>query len=49
MDRWDGLILVGLLLVLAGVYLVAGWPGLLLVLGGLLVFAGLLGAQGMRR
>jgi hypothetical protein len=49
MDRWDGLIFVGLLLVLAGVYLVVGWPGVLLVLGGLSVFVGLLGAQGKGR
>lgn len=43
-DRYDLLIVIGLLLTLAGMFLLWGWPGVALVLGVVLVIVGLWGA-----
>lgn len=43
-DRFDLLVIIGLVLIVAAVYLAAGWPGLLGLVGGVLVIAGWWGA-----
>ncbi len=45
LDRWDVLVLIGLLLILGTVYLVFGWPGALALAGAVLVGVGVWGAR----
>lgn len=45
-DLFDLLVIVGLILLVAAVYLLASWPGLLGLAGGLLIAFGLAGANG---
>lgn len=42
-DGYDGLVILGLMLLVAAVFLIAGWVGLMAFAGGLLVVVGLLG------
>ena len=45
LDRYDLTAILGLILIVAAVYLLADWPGLLGLVGGLLVILGVWGAQ----
>lgn len=42
-DGYDGLVILGLVLLVAAVFLIAGWVGLMAFAGGLLVVVGVLG------